>query len=73
MGDNMIDFYWKDYPGGSLDICFCKSDCTNGTCRRCKHSETYKRLMKFADGNPYYGYAVSDFHEKCSKYKGESK
>lgn len=65
--------YWKDYPGGSWDICFCKSDCTESTCRRCSHSETYKRMMEYGKKNPWYCFAVSDFSKKCSKYKGEEK
>lgn len=64
-------FYWKDENGGSFDMCFCKSDCTNESCRRCKKSKHFRELKDYMKQHPYYFYAVSDFSYKCEEYKHE--
>ena len=64
-------FYLKDKNGGSFDMCFCESDCTNESCRRRKKSKHFEALQEYMKRHPYYLYAVSDFSHKCEEYKHE--
>lgn len=66
-------YYLEDTGGGTFDICFCRNDCQNETCKRSTNGKHWERLQEYWKRYPYYRVSVSDFSEDCKEYKGAKK
>lgn len=66
-------YYLEDTGGGTFDICFCRNDCQNKTCKRCMKGKHWERLKEYWKRYPDYLIYISDFSEDCKEYKGEQK
>ncbi len=62
-----MDYYIKDYPGGSFDMCFCMSNCREKTCRRCLRGEHFLAWQAGAKEDDLY--CCADFSKACSRYR----